>query len=178
MIAGIMVFLLLKHRTARVAGLLAYGTFAGLGAAAVQHFWLGIVPGDYLAVAGALGLFALGMSAAVAGLAALFGEPGIGLGALTFFLAGNAISGLSAAPELLPQPWGAVGQWLPIGAGGSLLRSASYFDGCGASFPAAVLTAYAIGGVVLVLIGRKRLGTAPAEVVEETVASPELVPAR
>ncbi|MEU8815667.1 hypothetical protein [Actinoplanes sp. NPDC048796] len=136
------------------------------------------MPGDYLAVAGALGLFALGMSAAVAGLAALFSEPGRVLGALTFFLAGNAISGLSAAPELLPQQWGAVGQWLPIGAGGSLLRSASYFDGCGASFPAAVLTAYAIGGLVLVLIGRKRLGTAPAEVVEETVASPELVPAR
>ncbi|XVV12080.1 hypothetical protein ACQP2X_45915 [Actinoplanes sp. CA-131856] len=178
MIAGVMVFLLLKHRTARVVGLLAYGALAGLGAAAVQQFWLGIVPGDYLAVAGALGLFALGMAAAVAGLAALLGEPGIGLGALIFFLVGNAISGIAAAPELLPQPWGAVGQWLPIGAGGSLLRSASYFDGHGASFPVAVLTAYTIGGLLLVLIGRKRLGTAEAEVVEETATSPELAPAR
>ncbi|XVU24821.1 hypothetical protein ACQPZJ_47740 [Actinoplanes sp. CA-054009] len=178
MIAGILVFALLKRRTARIAGLLAYGALSGLGAAAVQQFWLGIVPGDYLAVSGALGLFALGLSAAVAGLAALLGEAGVGLGALAFFLVGNAISGIAAAPEMLPQPWGAVGQWLPIGAGGSLLRSASYFDGAGASFPVAVLTAYAIGGLILVLIGRKRLGTAGAEVVEETVASPEPAVAR
>ncbi|MEV4347998.1 hypothetical protein AB0J83_26380 [Actinoplanes sp. NPDC049596] len=179
MIAGVLVFFLLKHRVARVAGLLTYGVLAGLGAAAVQQLWLGIVPGDYLAVAGALGLFALGMSAAVAGLAALFGEAGIGLGALTFFLVGNAISGIAAAPELLPQPWGAVGQWLPIGAGGSLLRSMSYFDGAGAGFPAAVLTAYGLGGLILILIGRKGLAGKQADVAVagETATSPELVAA-
>jgi hypothetical protein len=177
MIAGVLVFFLLKHRIARMVGLLAYGVFAGLGAAAVQQLWLGIVPGDYLAVAGALGLFALGMAAAIAGLASVVGQAGIGLGALAFFLIGNAISALSAAPEMLPQPWGAVGQWLPIGAGGSLLRSTAYFEGHGAGFAVAVLTAYAVGGLTLTLIGRKGLAPVRPEVAEETVTSPELVPA-
>ncbi|GAA0513943.1 membrane protein [Paractinoplanes deccanensis] len=175
--AGFLVFLLLDRRAARVTALVAYGVFAGLGAAAVQQLWLGIVPGDYLAVAGALGLFAFGMAAAVAGLAALLGEAGVGLGALIFFLVGNAISGVAAAPELLPQPWGAVGQWLPIGAGGSLLRSAAYFDGGGAGLPVAVLTAYGIGGLLLVLIGRKGLASAKVAAVGETAASPAPVPA-
>jgi len=92
------------------------------------------------------------------------------------FLVGNALSGIAAAPELLPQPWGAVGQWLPIGAGGTLLRSAAYFDGHGGLFAGAVLTTYAIVGLLLVLIGRSRLvGKTDRSPVE---AAPELVEAR
>ncbi|PSK63153.1 hypothetical protein B0E53_04931 [Micromonospora sp. MH33] len=88
----------------------------------------------------------------MAGLGALFGRAGLGLGALLVFLVGNPLSAVGAAPELLPQPWGAVGQFLPVGAGGTLLRSAAFFDGAGAGRSLAVLAGYALVGLALVLV--------------------------
>ena len=38
-------------------------------------------------------------------------------------LVGNPFSGVGSAPELLPQPVGGIGQLMPPGAGGNLLRS-------------------------------------------------------
>jgi hypothetical protein len=46
-------------------------------------------------------------------------------------LIGNPFSGVGTGPELLPQPVGAIGQLLPPGAGGNLLRSTAFFDGAG-----------------------------------------------
>jgi hypothetical protein len=174
LLAGVLVFLLVRARTARFLALLSYGVLAGFGTAAVQQHWLDILPGGYFAVAAALGLFALAVSATMTGLAAVLDKGGLGLGALVVFLVGNALAGIAAAPELLPQPWGELGQWLPIGAGASLLRSVAYFDGGGAGFAVAVLTAYAGTGLILTLIGRK--GTAPA--VQPAEAREELVLAR
>jgi hypothetical protein len=94
-------------------------------------------------------LLALAMAAAVAGLGTLLGAGGIVLAVLVVFLLGNPLSGLTSAPELLPQPWGAVGQLLPPGAGGTLLRSVAFFDGAGAATPAWVLGAWAAGGLLL-----------------------------
>ena len=143
---------------------------AGLAGAAVRQTWVGIVPGDYFAGAGVLALFALAVAGTTAGLGALLGRGGLALGAVVMFLVGNALSGIAAAPELLPQPWGAVGQWLPIGAGGTLLRSVAYFDGNGALFAMTVLSAYAIVGLILVVLGRQGLSrTRP----EPAVAAPE-----
>jgi len=68
------------------------------------------------------------------------------------------VSGLTSAPELLPQPWGAVGQLLPPGATGTLLRSVAFFDGAGGAVAAWVLGAWAAGGLLLAAIaGRSRL---------------------
>ncbi|WP_158693100.1 hypothetical protein [Streptomyces viridochromogenes] len=53
------------------------------------------------------------MAAGVAGLAALIGKAGIGVGALLIVLIGNPFSGAASAPELLPAPMGLIGQWLP-----------------------------------------------------------------
>jgi hypothetical protein len=66
---------------------------------------------------------------------------------LLMVLAGNPLSGLSSAPELLPQPAGALGQLLPPGAGGSLLRSTAFFDGAAATGPLAVLAASWLGAL-------------------------------
>jgi hypothetical protein len=142
---------------------------AGLGGAAVQQYWLGILPGDYLADAAVMGLVALAIAGTITGLGAVADRAGLALGAIVVFLVGNALSGVASAPELLPQPWGEVGQWLPIGAGGTLLRSVAYFDGHGGLAAAGVLTAYAIGGLLLVSIGRRGTAAriAPAEVEPE-----------
>ena len=177
LLAGVLVFLLVRQRAARLLALLSYGVLAGFSVAAVQQEWLGILPGGYLAVAAALGLFALAVAAAMTGLAAVLDRGGLGLGALVMFLIGNALGGVAAAPELLPQPWGEIGQWLPIGAGASLLRSVAYFDGGGAGFAVAVLSAYAAGGLLLTLIGRRGLASGKAPASQPSSARPDLVPA-
>jgi hypothetical protein len=105
--------------------------------------------GGYLANAAVVGLLALAMAATVAGLGTLFGAAEVLLAVLVVFLLGNPLSGLTSAPELLPQPWGAVGQFLPPGAGGTLLRSVAFFDGAGAAVAAWVLAAWAGVGLVL-----------------------------
>ncbi len=84
----------------------------------------------------------------------MLGAPGIGLGVLAVFLFGNPISGVAAAPELLPQPWGTIGQLLPPGAGATLLRSEAFFHGAGSAAPLWTLVAWAAIGLLLVAIGR------------------------
>jgi hypothetical protein len=144
-------------------GVVGYAALAGLVGTFVLQQWLGILPDHYLANAAAIGLFALAASAVVAGLGSVVGYPGIGLGALLVFLVANPLSAVSAAPELLPQPWGEVGQWLPVGAGATLLRSAAYFDWAGAARPAAILAGYAVIGLVLVAAGRSGTSRGHAE---------------
>lgn len=101
-------------RGARAAGtLLGAAALAGIVGASLAHSWLGVFAGDWWAEAGVLGLTVLAIGAAIAGLAALIGKPGIGVGALTMILLGNPFSGVASAPELLPAPVGALGQWLP-----------------------------------------------------------------
>jgi hypothetical protein len=149
LVAGVLLAVAVGGRAARLLGLVAYAVLAGLAVTAIVQYWLGALPGDYLANAAVVGLLALAMAAAVAGLGTLLGAGGIVLAVLVVFLLGNPLSGLTSAPELLPQPWGAVGQLLPPGAGGTLLRSVAFFDGAGAATPAWVLGAWAAGGLLL-----------------------------
>ncbi|MDF3149211.1 ABC transporter permease, partial [Streptomyces sp. T21Q-yed] len=76
-----------------------------------------------------------------------------GIVAAVVMLFGNPFSGASSAPQLLPEPAGAIGQWLPPGAGATLLRSVSYFDGAAATGPALTLTWWAALGLGAVLLG-------------------------
>ncbi|MEU5527412.1 hypothetical protein ABZ744_10775 [Micromonospora chersina] len=155
MLAGALLTVLVARRAVRLAGLLGYAVLAGLAGTAVLHGWLGVLAGDPWREVAAIGLFALATAATVAGLGALLGRAGLGLGALLVFLVGNPLSAVAAAPELLPQPWGVVGQFLPVGAGGTLLRSAAFFDGAGAGRSLAVLACYALVGLALVLVGSR-----------------------
>ena len=164
--AGIGLALLVRSRWARAAGVLTVGVLGGAVGPLILQEWLGVLTGDYLRNAAGIALFAAAVSGLVCGLGAALGRPGIGLGVLTVFLVGNPLSAVSAAPELLPQPWGEVGQWLPVGAGGTLLRSTAFFDGAGGAGPAWVLAAYAVVGLALALVGRVGI-KAPADVERE-----------
>jgi hypothetical protein len=73
-----------------------------------------------------------------------------------FFVVAAALSAWSSAPELMPAPWGTLGQLAPPGAGVTLLRSAAYFHGAGGGDAAAVLTVWAALGVALVMVGDTR----------------------
>jgi hypothetical protein len=136
--------------------LLAGSLLSGLVAVAIVQGWLDVVGGDWLANAAVLSLTVLAIGATVAGLHALFGERGAIAGALAMVLIGNPFSGVSSAPELLPQPVGAIGQLLPPGAGGNLLRSTGFFDGAAAGGHVAVLAAWALAGLALVFVAAAR----------------------
>ncbi|MGP4047322.1 ABC transporter permease [Streptomyces sp. 2A115] len=151
--AGAVVTLLGLRGRRAAASLIGAAVLVGAVAATIAGTWLGVFTGDWWAEAAGHGLSTLAVSAAVAGLAALIGTPGLGLGALLVVLLGNPFSGAGSAPEMLPEPAGAIGQWLPPGAGASLMRSISFFDGAAASGPALTLTGWAALGLGAVLLG-------------------------
>ncbi|SEE20636.1 hypothetical protein SAMN05216483_5618 [Streptomyces sp. 2131.1] len=153
---------MLRLRGARAgAALLGVAVAVGLLATAVTDSWLGALTGDWWSEAGAIALTVLAIGAPVAGLAALIGTPGIGIGALLMVLLGNPFSGVTSAPELLPRPIGTIGQLLPPGASGSLLRSVSFFDGAAAGGAALTLGVWAVLGLAAVLIGGRRRTATP-----------------
>jgi hypothetical protein len=136
-----------------VAALIGAAALVGAAAVGIAHSWLGVLTGNWWTEAGVLGLATLAVSAAVAGLGALFGRAGIGIAAGAVMLFGNPFSGAPSAPQLLPEPVGRIGQWLPPGAGTTLLRSVSFFDGAAATGPALTLTWWASLGLGAVLLG-------------------------
>ncbi|MFB7298254.1 ABC transporter permease [Streptomyces rubiginosohelvolus] len=172
MAAGAVVTLMGLRGARGALTLLAASALVGLAATAVAHSWLGVITGDWWTEAGVLALTVLAIGSAVAGLGALFGQRGIGLGALLMVLLGNSFSGVTSAPQLLPEPVGAIGQWLPPGAGGSLLRSVAFFDGSAAGGPVLTLALWSALGLAAVLLARRT--PKPAE---PTPAEPAREPA-
>ncbi|MFF6915011.1 ABC transporter permease [Streptomyces sp. NPDC012466] len=151
--AGAVVTLLGLRGIRAVLALLGASALVGVAAAGIAHSWLGALGGDWWAEAAVLALSTLAVGGAVAGLAALVGPAGTGIAAATVMLLGNPFSGATSAPQMLPEPAGAIGQWLPPGAGTTVLRSVSYFDGAAATGPALTLTWWAALGLCAVLFG-------------------------
>ena len=141
----------------RRAGLVVAGSLlAGLTATAIIQSWLDIVGGDWLANAGVLSLTVLAIAATVTGFEALLGKAGLALAAATMIFVGNPFSGVATGPEMLPQPAGAIGQLLPPGAGGNLLRSTGFFDGAAAGGHVVILCAWVILGLGALLAASLR----------------------
>ncbi|MFJ2927163.1 ABC transporter permease [Streptomyces massasporeus] len=164
--AGAVVTLLGLRGSRAVIALLGASALVGVIAAGIAHSWLGALGGDWWTEASVLGLSTLAVGGAVAGLAALIGPAGTGIGAAMVMLIGNPFSGATSAPQMLPEPAGAIGQWLPPGAGTTLLRSVSYFDGAAATGPVLTLAWWAVLGLGAVLLGSslraRKAGSAPA----------------
>jgi hypothetical protein len=126
-------------------GLIAVGSIlGGLVATAIVQSWLDVVGGSWIANAGALTLTIAAIAAIIAGLR-------VAAGALLMILIGNPFSGVASAPEMLPQPVGGIGQLMPPGAGGNLLRSTGFFDGAAAGGHVLVLAVWAVAGVALLV---------------------------
>lgn len=160
LLAAVLLARLVRGTGRRVAGALAYAVTGGLAVTAILQFWLGSLSGDYAANAAAVALSIAATSLTVLGLQSLLGYAGIGIGAVLMMLIGNPLSGMSTAPEMLPGWSGALGQLLPPGTGGRLLRSTAFFDGNGIAQPVVVLVAWLTLGAVLCLVG-KSASTAP-----------------
>jgi hypothetical protein len=142
---------------ARRAALVVGGSLlAGLAATAVVQGWLDVVGGDWVANAAALSLTVLAIAALAAGLEALMGKVGLLVTALTMVFIGNPFSAIATGPEMLPTPAGVIGQLLPPGAGGNLLRSTGFFDGAGAGEHVAVLAGWTLVGLAALAVAAVR----------------------
>ncbi|MEU2101890.1 hypothetical protein [Nocardia sp. NPDC019255] len=168
--AGVLLALLIPSIGGKVLGLVTFGVAGGLLGMAIIQGWLSVVPGSYPVLAAVGGLVSFAVAGSVVGLAAVIGRAGIGIAALTMLLIGNPFSAATSAPELLPQPWGAVGQLLPPGAAASLLRSVAFFDAA-ATGPLVVLLVWS--AAALGLLGVAALRGRPAEA---QAPAPDAVP--
>lgn len=153
---GVVVSLIGSRPAEQAGALVVAATLTGLVAVGVAQGWLGVLGGNWLVNGGVLAMTVLAISATVAGLGALLGRPGLPLGALLMVFVGNPFSGVATAPELLPDAARAIGQALPPGAGGTLLRSASFFDGAAATWPLLVLSVWTVLGLAAVGIAARR----------------------
>ncbi len=173
--AGLIVVVLLARRLPRLVTVTALAVTAGLAGAALLEYALGVTADAYWPVAGVIALLVGAVAATVAGLGAVLGRAGAALGVLLMIFVGNPFSAAASAPEMLPQPWGDIGQTMPPGAAVTAIRSVAFFDGAGAGMPLLVLAAWLVAGVALVLIGRS--GRLAGER-SESAAEPGNVPDR
>jgi hypothetical protein len=160
----------------RLAGALAFAVTGALALVAILQFWLGSIEGSYWLNSGAVALGIAATALTILGLESLVGPAGLGLGAATMMLLGNPLSGLTSAPEMLPSGWGALGQILPPGAAGSLLRSTAFFDGHAAAPHVWVLLGWSALGLALAGLAAVRNARRPAAA--EPVGEPEPVLSR
>src|SRR3954451_392479 len=137
----------------RIAAALAMAAVGGMVTATVLGTWLGSVQSGWWTTTGVVALGMAATALVLLGLHSLFREVGLALGAVVVVLLGNPLSGLTSAPELLPSGWGTLGQLLPPGATGTLLRSVSWFGGAGAGTPVLVLSTWCAVGLVLLGAG-------------------------
>jgi hypothetical protein len=166
-VSGAIVTMLGRPGLGALGILAAVAALTGLVTIAVVQGWLGIIEGPWLVNAAVISLGVLAVGAAVAGLAALIGRAGVAVIALLMVFVANPWSGNTSAPELLPRAAGFVGQLLPPGAGGQLLRSSAFFDGAGSGGPLVVLLVWVGLGFGGVLAGAQlRQRTRVAERVE------------
>ncbi|MFE1827853.1 hypothetical protein [Streptomyces yangpuensis] len=164
LLASVVLTRLVRGSTRRVTDVCGFAVAGGLSVTAILQFWLGALNGSYWANSGAVALTIAATSLSILGLMSVLGYVGFGLGAATMMLIGNPLSGTATAPEMLPGRSGALGQLLPPGAGGQLLRSTAFFDGHGVTRPVVVLAAWLTLGSVLCLAGGLRARAAGATV--------------
>lgn len=152
LVTGVLTFYLTRSLRNRVLGLLVSSALSGVAVVVIVQGWLEALDGNWVANASTLALTTFAIAATVAGLSAVAGRAGIGFAGLLFMLLGNPASGMTSAPELLPQWFAAIGQLLPLGAGGQLVRSVAYFDGNAVGGPLAVLVVWAAAGTLLLAV--------------------------
>ncbi|WP_242542181.1 hypothetical protein [Candidatus Vagococcus giribetii] len=145
----------MKGKKEKFWAVISFAIIGGLGLVGVIQYSIGTFDGSYFltSLGAMLGIAATGFF--VLGIIEILGTPGLGIAAVIIILLGNPLSGLSSAPEMLPAGWGSLGQLLPPGATGTLLRNIAFFDGNAIMQPVIVLLSYVAVGLLLFKIGKK-----------------------
>ncbi|MCU1578970.1 MAG: hypothetical protein JWP19_1174 [Rhodoglobus sp.] len=156
MIGGIAISLAVVGVWRRVTAVLVYSVVGGLALAGIMQGQFGALQGSYLVNSAAIALALLSISGVIVGFVSLFGPAGVAVGPVVYLLIANPISSAAQPYQFLAEPWGAVGQWFPPGAAATLLRELSYFPKADTTFPWLVLAAWAVGGLLIALLGHFR----------------------
>ncbi|GAA1765777.1 hypothetical protein [Agromyces humatus] len=175
MLGGIAISIVVIGAMRRVTAVLVYSAAGGLVLTAILQGWFGALQGDYWINSAAIALALAAIAAPITGFVALIGRAGIAVGPVVILLFANPISGVAVPKEFYPVPWGEVGQWFPPGAAATLVRELSYFPAADTTFPWLVLAAWAVGGLLLSVVGHFRTaGTAgpDATASDERVTEP------
>lgn len=176
LVTGALAYYLTRSVPGRLLGVLVAAAAAGVVVTLIMQTWLDGLAGNWFANAGVFALVTASIASVVCGLASLFRQAGVAIAGVLFMLVGNPASGMTSAPELLPQWFAAVGQLLPLGAGGQLVRSVAFFDGNALGGPLAVLLVWFGVGVALTvarpLAIAIRRRTQPAALDREHALSP------
>ncbi|MEV8089721.1 DUF3533 domain-containing protein [Streptomyces nigra] len=156
----------------RLLSMAVVAVVAGLGGALIVGPILGALPGSTAALwgLGALTVFAVG--AATLAFQSLIGMAGIGLAILIVVILGNPSAGGALPPPLLPPFWRDIGPALPPGAGTWAARSIAYFKGNDSTGSLLVMSAWAVGGVVVALLTAVLRGRGRSRDRTETAATP------
>ena len=150
----------LRHHVSFVLGLsVAAALVLTLVDGPLLHRPAGLYPEEW----GILALHLLAVASFSSLMAVLIGRWAMLPTWLLFVILGNASSGGSVSPPLLPQPFAFLSQWLPSGATVTALRNAIYFRDYQHARPFVVLGVWAIGlFAVWVLLARRRVATQAA----------------
>lgn len=149
-ISAILLITLLKnHPRVRLIGGVLMSITGGVATAAVLQYGFGVIDGDLVLTAAALslGIAAIGMT--LQGLHNLWGMAGLGVAGVLLLFFANPLAGLATGPWWLPAPWGTIGEILPIGAAGTAIRSAAFFDGAGSGTAFLILGCWTLAGFLL-----------------------------
>jgi len=136
-----------------VGGILAFAAVGGITVSAVLMFVFGSITTGFWPVAAAMALGIAALALPLAGLQEVFGGKGFTIGAMAMMFLGNPLAGISTTAAWLPSGLGVIGQILPPGAAGTLVRSVAYFGGAGGLSAGLTLTAWVVAGLVLLALG-------------------------
>lgn len=142
-----------------------YALLSGFAGTFVAQHWLNALPGSYwkISLMGSVLVFAV--STFSYGLMSLLGTVGIGLAILLFVIIGNPSAGGAYAYDVLPQPWRAIGPYMPNGAGVDAVRSIAYFGSVDLTRPLWVVALWLLVGLwVLFMVGNNTYRFAPGGV--------------
>ena len=158
----------------RLIQTLLFAVLAGLAGALIAGPLLGVLPGPLLALAGILVLLALATALVTMSFTALLGDRGIVLAALLLVILGNATSGGVVPASFLPGGFRQLSLVLPQGGATRALGRVAYFDPGAALQPIAVLAAWALGGLILLVLvtGNRRRARPVAVPAEQARVTP------
>jgi hypothetical protein len=156
MLGGVIISLLVVGSGRRVLALVVYGIVAGVGTTLVLQTWLGVLQGQWWLNASAFGVAMLATGALVVGMNSLIGRAGIAVGAVISLLIANPISGSAFPHEFIVAPWGDVGQYFVPGSAAALIRGLSYFPDSDPTRLWLTIGAWAVGGLLLTVLGHFR----------------------
>lgn len=145
-----------------VSGIVAFSVVGGLLVAGVLQVVFGSITDAFWPVAGAMTLGIAALALPLAGLQELFGGKGFTIGAMVMMFVGNPLAGIATGAAWMPAGIGAIGQALPPGAAGTLVRAAAYFGGAGGLTAGLTLAAWVIAGIVMLALGARRRARAAA----------------